>query len=116
MFMKKQKDKGICEDDRHKQQVDLEQILIDAKEKELEELIKERNGVKHEFESLADYQRYLAEAAEYRTEIYEKTVALEMLHIKKAELESQSALLHERKEELSVDKKEAEEKNEDLKK
>lgn len=116
--MSLEKDKQFEEllNTRFKLDKDLQEALVQDKDKKIAELKAAREAVKQQFESNVELQNSLKEADDLRLQIEDANVKLELLQIQVKELEDATEFLNDKKEELDEQKKAAYVKNEELKK
>lgn len=102
--------------DRHDLEIDLDHKLILAKKDGLLNFAGLHDKVNQEFLQNVDLQKYLSEARDLIVLIEESWIRYELLQIQVKELEDATETLTDKKEELQEVKKQAEIRNDDLKK
>ena len=96
--------------------VHLQEELIKQKDHEISDQKQSRELVKQQFEQNIELQKSLMEASDLKKQIEEAHIKLELLQIQVKELEDGTEFLNDKKEQLIEAKKQAEIRNEELRK
>lgn len=116
MTIIKDKEFDILDNQRHVLEVKLQEELIKLKEVETKEYEDARGQVKAQFLANADLQKSMAEEADLRKLIENAGIKLDLLQIQVKEFEDVTEYLNNKKDDLIEAKKQAEIRNEELRK
>lgn len=116
MTIKKEQEFAKLEDERYHLEIDLNEKLVEDKKIEIEKYDADRKGVDAKILAWQEYQKSLEEESNLKKEIELAYVDLEELNIKVKELEDGTEFLTDKKDELTEQKKAADQRNEELKK
>lgn len=115
MYLKKRDATGALAEARFERDEKLLNAMLEAKNKEKQDIVDERTKLKSEFEAMKEVQDLIDKENTYRDEIEEMQVRLQFLAIRINTLEaSVEGHLTEKKDQLDRDKKFTAEQNEDL--